>query len=46
MVEFESHFVLVVVYGTSFALRFLDDYGIPVVAIEILAGLSSGRSSA
>ncbi|MUW13574.1 hypothetical protein GJ633_02100 [Halorubrum sp. CBA1125] len=44
MAEFTFHFVLVltVVYGTSYSPRFLESYGIPVVAIEILVGILFG----
>ncbi|WP_227380818.1 cation:proton antiporter [Haladaptatus halobius] len=41
---FNFHFVLVlvIVYGTNYSLRFLEDYGIPIVATEILAGIIFG----
>mgnify|MGYP000067792388 FL=1 len=38
------HFVLVltIVYGTSYALKFLEGYGLPILAVEILAGILFG----
>ncbi|MFB6254787.1 MAG: cation:proton antiporter [Halobacteriaceae archaeon] len=40
--EFQFVFVLVIVYGTSYSLKFLEQYDIPILAVEILAGVIFG----
>ncbi|MFB6099382.1 MAG: cation:proton antiporter, partial [Salinibacter sp.] len=40
--SFEFVLILVLVYGTSYTLKFLEQYDIPILAIEILAGVIFG----
>ncbi|MFB6186717.1 MAG: cation:proton antiporter, partial [Halobacteriaceae archaeon] len=40
--EFQFIFVLVIVYGTSYSLKFLEQYDIPILVVEILAGVIFG----
>ncbi|MDY6770830.1 MAG: cation:proton antiporter [Candidatus Nanohaloarchaea archaeon] len=40
--DFEFVLVLAIVYATTYAFKFLEQYDIPVLAVEILAGLVFG----
>lgn len=40
--SFEFVLILVIIYGTSYLLKFLEQYDIPVLAVEILAGVVFG----
>lgn len=40
--NFEFVLILVVIYGTSYSLKFLERYDIPILAVEILAGVIFG----
>lgn len=40
--SFEFVLILVIVYGTSYSLKFLEQYDIPILAVEILAGVVFG----
>jgi len=39
---FEFVVVLAIVYGSSYGLKFLENYNIPVLAVQILAGILAG----
>lgn len=40
--SFEFVVVLAIVYGSSYSLKFLEGYDIPVLAVQILAGILAG----
>lgn len=40
--SFEFVLILVIIYGTSYLLKFLEQYDIPILAVEILAGVVFG----
>ncbi|MFB6094729.1 MAG: cation:proton antiporter [Halanaeroarchaeum sp.] len=40
--RYEFVWILVLVYGTSYSLKFLERYDIPILAVEILAGVIFG----